>query len=329
MTCSQLIKGLLIGLDGRYRQIIELRYGLTKPEAATLAAIGENYGVTRERIRQLEVLAVKFIKQNLNKGDYPDFIKLVINHLKRLGGVRREAELINDIRMLLGIGEKVSAVFANQVRFLLEISDQIARHTEDKDLYSFWYLTKEDKKRATDFIAKLIKVLKNNEPAENYLQEFVSVNFASISKKFAVNAYGDFGLAEQSEIVPKNARDWAYLVLQKTQKPMHFMDIAKVVNSLRNKNFNPQTIHNELIKDEDFVLVGKGIYALREHGYEPGTAREVIAKLIKKHGPLTSQKVIELVSQERFFKTNTILINLQNRSYFRRLDDGRYSVKEA
>lgn len=329
MTVSQLIKGLLTGLDGRYRRIIERRYGLTKPEVATLAAIGKNYGVTRERIRQLEVLAIKSIKENLNKGDYPTFIQLVTNHLKSLGGVRREAELINDIKALLGTREKTSAVFANQVRFLLAVSDQIARHAEDKDFYSFWYLTSEDKKRAADFIANLVKVLKNNEPAEKYLQEIVSANFASLSKKFAVNAYGDFGLAENPTIVPKNARDWAYLVLRKAQKPMHFMDIAKVVNSLRHKNSNPQTIHNELIKDENFVLVGKGIYALREHGYEPGTAREVIAKLIKKYGPLTAQKIIELVSQQRFFKTNTILINLQNRNYFRRLDDGRYSVKEV
>ncbi len=74
----------------------------------------------------------------------------------------------------------------------------------------------------------------------------------------------------------------------------------------------------------------KRIYGLREHGYEPGTAREVLARILGKHGPLEAQKIIQLVQKERFLRENTILLNLQNKKYFEKLPDNRYTlIKEA
>jgi hypothetical protein len=71
------------------------------------------------------------------------------------------------------------------------------------------------------------------------------------------------------------------------------------------------------------------MYALREHGYEPGTAREVIAKILKKHGPLKPKDVINAVQKERFFKPNTVLVNLQNKGHFQRLENGTYRIRES
>ena len=90
-----------------------------------------------------------------------------------------------------------------------------------------------------------------------------------------------------------------------------------------------QPVHNELIKDDRFVLVGRGIYALRSRGFEPGTVRQVIAKILKTKGPLPQTDVVRLVNEQRFLKENTVLLSLQNRRHFKRLDDGRYHVKEA
>ena len=112
---------------------------------------------------------------------------------------------------------------------------------------------------------------------------------------------------------------------------MHFEEIAEWIwkYGISKKRVNVQTVHNELIKDDRFVLVGRGIYGLREHGYEPGTVREVIGNLIKKHGPLTSERVIQLTNKVRVLKENTILLNLQSRKHFTRLKNGTYDVREA
>ena len=123
-----------------------------------------------------------------------------------------------------------------------------------------------------------------------------------------------------------------YLVLKKVVQPLHFRELTQKINDLKfdQKKAFPQTVHNELIRDERFILVGRGIYGLREQGYEPGTAREVLVRILKKHGPLNTQKIIQLVQQERFLRENTILLNLQNKRYFQRLPDNRYTlIREA
>ena len=40
----------------------------------------------------------------------------------------------------------------------------------------------------------------------------------------------------------------------------------------------------------------------------------------------TKEDVVDRVLKERFLKKNTILVNLQNAKYFKKLDDGRYTV---
>ena len=87
-----------------------------------------------------------------------------------------------------------------------------------------------------------------------------------------------------------------------------------------------QTVHNELIKDPRFILVGRGTYALKEWGYQSGTVKEVIGQLLKENGPLTKEEILKKVLETRLVKPNTILINLQNRQYFSRDKNNKYSL---
>src|SRR5581483_11125237 len=150
------------------------------------------------------------------------------------------------------------------------------------------------------------------------IESAIVENYLGITKRIHMNRFGDVGLREWPEINPTTIRDKIYLVLKKDNKPLHFETIAKRINEVK---FDDQialapTVHNELIKDGRFVLVGRGIYGLQEHGYEPGTAREVIAKVLKSNGPMKASDVVSRVNAQRFFKENTILINLQNKSTF-------------
>ncbi len=319
VSVNQIIQQLLSNLPERQREILDLRYGLSGTKAATLAEIGEKYGVTRERIRQLESAALKEVHNNSQKTDLPKFIGIVASRLKELGGVTQEESLVNYLASLVGGN-------SNAIRFVLEISGSVFEHKEDDSFHTFWYLNDDSHKKALEFIDKLHQNLSEKRMPISPIKDRLSLNFVSVSKKFAVNPYGEFGLAEWSYIIPKNARDWGYLVLKKTNRPMHFGEIAEAITKLRSKKTNPQTVHNELIKYDEFVLVGKGTYALREHGYVPGIAKEVIERLIHQNGPLTSKAIVKLVLQERLFKENTVLINLQNKKRFRRLPDGRYAT---
>jgi len=160
------------------------------------------------------------------------------------------------------------------------------------------------------------------------LNDSIAVNYVSISKKFGVNPYGDFGLMKWEEINPKTAKSRTYLILKKHKTSLHFREIAKKINEMKLSNRKTlfQTVHNELIKDPRFVLVGRGMYGLAERGAMPGTAKEVIARILKNKGPLPKEEVINLVKQERMLKENTILLNLQNKRHFKKLSDGRYHI---
>ena len=346
VSVSKLVSNVLAGLDQRGREVLEGRYGLKDGNVKTLAEIGEKNSITRERVRQIEAGALKEIKASLQSNGVKDLVSLVKTHLKNIGGLRRETLLLNDLKVM--VSDPNTQHLGNKVRFLLEVAGEPRFVQEDNNVYSYWVLNDEDKKKAGGFLAKLVKLMEGKksevvthgsidavlgEAIEPHnLKDLVALNYIATSKQFHVNEFGDFGLSRWSEVNPRTVRDWAHLVLKKHKAPAHFEDISKMINKHRKstkKSAHPQTVHNELIKDSRFVLVGRGMYGLQEFGLMPGTAREVMARILKNHGPLSPKELLDLVLKERLLKKNTVFINLQNRKYFKRLEDGRYTVNMA
>jgi hypothetical protein len=122
----------------------------------------------------------------------------------------------------------------------------------------------------------------------------------------------------------KGIRDYAYLVIKREGSPMHFRDVANAIANLFAKKAHVATTHNELMKDERFVLVGRGLYALAEWGYKPGVVRDVISEILRKLGPLTRDQILEEVKKVRYVKDNTILVNLNDPKHFKRGKNGTY-----
>jgi len=107
---------------------------------------------------------------------------------------------------------------------------------------------------------------------------------------------------------------------------MHFTEVAAAINDVFGKPAHVATCHNELIKDNRFVLVGRGLYALSEWGYESGVVRDVIRKILDKYGPMTKEEVIEKVLKERYVKENTVTVNLQDTRAFVKDKNGKYII---
>ena len=103
--------------------------------------------------------------------------------------------------------------------------------------------------------------------------------------------------------------------------------VQERVKKLFGREAHPATTHNELIKDGRFVLVGRGLYALKEWGYQPGVVRDVIREILEREGPLSREDIIDRVKRERYVKDATIAVNLQN-SMFTRMPDGRYALSK-
>ena len=151
----------------------------------------------------------------------------------------------------------------------------------------------------------------------------------AVSREIKQNVFGKWGLAGWSDIKPRGTREKAYLVLKTADKPLHFREIADLIDSYglqKKKKSHPQTVHNELIKDKRFVLVGRGIYALSDWGYKRGTVKEVITEILRASDkPLSREEVLEKVLQIRQVKKSTVIINLN--TFFARIGKNAYTVK--
>lgn len=336
---QQVTKKLLDALPERAREVLISRYGLGKGGARkTLEAIGSEYGITRERVRQIENYGL----QSIRKADAFKEQALVFDELRGviegmgcivaeedlLAELSSESETQNHIHFLLVLGEvfvheKESTDFRHRWHVDQEVAEHV--HTALKNLYAS--LSDDDlvteSKLIQDFLAEV------SELNEEYRNEEIARRWLSLSKRLGKNPLGEWGIATSPNVRAKGMRDYAYLVIKRHGSPMHFTEVAETITELFNKRAHVATCHNELIKDKRFVLVGRGLYALSEWGYSKGVVKDVIIDLLKKHGPLTREEIIELVKKERYVKDNTILVNLQDPTLFRKNGEGQYSLVAA
>jgi DNA-directed RNA polymerase delta subunit len=333
---KQSAKRLLSVLPERAKDVIIKRYGLgTNTTKMTLDAIGKIYGITRERVRQIENYAI----QNIRKSDAYKSEKATFEELESLihslggivveedflGSVSKDVSLQNHINFILVIGDSFKKRKEDEhFKHRLHVNEAVARQVEEslKKLYSS--LTNEDLLPESEMISKFITHL--GEVSEKYKNQEVMKRWLSISKAIGKNAIGEWGVAHSPNVKTKGMRDYAFLVIRKHGSPIHFREVAKQITQVFKKKAHVATTHNELIKDPRFVLVGRGLYALKEWGYMSGVVRDVIKKIIEKNGPLTKDEIIEKVLKERYVKDNTIMVNLQNQKHFKKDREGKYSI---
>lgn len=328
-------KDLLTDLPDRSRRVLSDRFGLAgKGERRTLDAIGKEYGITRERIRQIENHGILSVRES----DRYDSHKATWEDLKRvvnmLGGVVAEMTILTELAK--------QEAERNHLVFLLTVGEHFGDRREDSDFRARWYTDQQLAEQVENALSALHesleanKLMSENEVLElfaKYLKQEgvksrpaeVLTRWLAISKRLGKNPLGEWGRMDSPHVRIKNTRDFAYLTLKRHGSPMHFTEVAKGIERLFGRETHPATTHNELIKDGRFVLVGRGLYALKEWGYEPGVVRDVIKGILEREGPLSRADIVERVKRERYVKDATIAVNLQS-SFFSRMPDGRYDL---
>ncbi|MDP2709064.1 MAG: sigma factor-like helix-turn-helix DNA-binding protein [bacterium] len=170
------------------------------------------------------------------------------------------------------------------------------------------------------------------EPVEAVNDNKIIYSVFRAVRKIEQNKFGHWGLINSREIKPKTINDKIYLILKNHGKPMHFEEIADKINhiSFDKKVANAATVHNELILDDKYILVGRGLYGLNEWGYQKGTVAGVIEKILTVSGqPLSREEIINKVLEQRMVKKATINLALMNRNKFELSDQGGYSLKKS
>jgi len=338
-TLKQAVNSVLDTIEqDREKEIVTRRFGLFDRKE-TLEQIGELLGITRERVRQLEKAILIRLKIAAEDNKIPaihEVERVITRHLSENGRVSR----VSDLTEKLTNGTSDTQTKAH-VGFISELAPNLTVVNEN-DSYHHSVGIKEhgDEKKIKKNVDDIVKTIKEHkEPlhAEKLHEKLAYEHpdhvraLASVSKNLA--SLKDFwGLAKWPTVNPKNIRDKIYVILADNEKPMHFSDIAKTIkkSDFKRKEVTTQAIHNELIKDKRFVLIGRGIYALDSWGYSKGTVSDIISDVLLKAGePLHRDEIVKLVLKSRQVKETTILLNLQSKPQFKRVSKATYELAEA
>lgn len=333
---KQVTKKLLSSLKDRSFDVIANRYGLTEDnERKTLEAIGKKYGITRERVRQIENSALGTIRKSKEMKESQEVFNELKTLLGSLGSVMSEEEFLEHVSK-----DKETQ---NHIHLYLVLGEEFAKQKEDDDFKARWSVDHKIVENVHKALNELYSSLGDDELvseskiiekflgyvkdlSQDYRDAEIAKRWLRLSKKIGRNPLNEWGKADSKNVKTRGVKDYTFLVMRRHGEPMHFREVAEAITKTFNRKTLAATTHNELIKDPRFVLVGRGRYALREWGYKPGIVREVIESILKEHGPMTKDEIVDSVLKERFLKRNTILVNLHNGKYFKKLKDGRYDL---
>lgn len=336
---KDLVNNLLILLSPKEKHIIENRYSLNERPHSTLEKIGREFGVTRERIRQIEKNALKKLSRNIVNTRLHSFNQFASTIIQKYEGVVLEDKIVSEI---LALVSDPKAVDASAIKLSIELDANLERVPNTIHYHPHFKLKTMERKEIMNLCDKTIRYLGDKNEVKD-VDEVIAALEKDTNKKWSrafvlscleldrrlkVVKKG-IGLATWRHINPRTLRDKILYILNEIQKPMHYVEIA---NRIAEANFdrkviNVQAVHNELIRDNSFVLIGRGIYALRKWGYNDGTVAEVIGSVLREKGPLNREDIIAEVMKKRQVKRITILLNLKNKPMFERVGRDTYAVK--
>jgi hypothetical protein len=341
LNLTEIIEEMFLVLTTKEKDVIVKRFSLDNKPKRTLEYIGQQFSVTRERIRQIEKIALGKLRRTVSTTRLNVVNDIANKVISESGGVTLETKLVSEVLNFIKSDEDVDA---NIIKLALSINPSI-EIAEKTNLYNpFWRSKDIPVSVIGSIIDAGLKVLKKTgevlsdpkliiqirqllgEKVESYTDPMI-VSCLEVDKRLK-RMSDSFGLMQWRHINPRSIRDKAYIVLKREKNPLHFVEIAnKIMEAgFDKKVVTTQAVHNELIRYDQFVLVGRGLYTLKEFGFSRGTVADVIEDLLKKKSPMTKQEIIEGVLRHRQVKKGTISLNLQKNPQFVRVGRAVYKL---
>jgi DNA-directed RNA polymerase delta subunit len=322
---------LFSSLNEREQGVLISRYG-TDGDKKTLSAIGQNLKLSRERIRQIENRAKSKLVKYLNETN-SKYFEVVASLILNNGGFISENSVAEN---LSSDGIKV-----NYFKLLLDINPELDLVKGDNWLGRAWRHKTTDQAKINSVINSVEQKLKETGESldlDDLIKELevkpgfdrsLFLALCNATNKFMIKK-NRIGLTSDRSINPKTVADKVLYILEEAKRPIHFAEIAEEIGNygFDKKKINKSTVHNELIANDKFVLIGRGIYAMKKWGYRNGTLEELIVDFLKdKTEPQTISKIIEHINRERTVKRNTILVNLAKSEIIKKMSSG-YAVSQ-
>jgi len=327
------LEALFLDLPDRSQQIIDFRYGISG-DRQTLSAIGKKFGLSRERIRQLEVEAKKRLQKIFQK-----------SATEEIDAINREIDEncgIITLEEVKKIYQKDNPRLGNLLIFFLDTEPTLNFIKNHPRIKKGWIKKGSAQDQLSNIISEIAVYLEENGVSTfNQVKSIISdlamdrqklMVCIDVAKEIILVNQNQIGLLSDRNLNPKTIADKIHFVLTSAGKPLHFNKISEMIAEfgLNGKKVNPSTVHNELIANKSYVLIGRGIYALKKWGYKEGTIEELIVDYLEHQGKIsTTKKIIEFVSRQRVVKRNTILVNLTKSKKIAKNREGEYYIVDG
>lgn len=339
LALQELIRGLLVILSDKEQFIIQNRFAL-EGNKMTLEEIGRHFGVTRERVRQIEKTALSKLQRNLPNTNIMILTEYAKALLQKEGGVVQDAYF--KAKLLQNL-PNISKKEVQELHLALCLDTEICYEGNTLSFHPYWRSKNSDESRvkrvidlARNTLEKGEEVIKLDKMAQIVSQSMGEVlstrqveNLLRIAKDLKLTE-NSVGLSTWRDINPKTLRDKINYIFNREKRPLHFEKIAKLIQDAKfdQKRVNVQAVHNELIRHEQFVLVGRGIYAHKDWGYKPGTVAKVIEEFLSDGTPRTREEITKAVFDQRMVKSITVYLNLKNNPLFSRVGRDKYTLSK-
>lgn len=288
----------------RMRRLILRRYGLDGPPR-TLEQVGAELGVSKERVRQLESLALEELRRE-HAGEAGSITAPLHEALAAVGGVAPISYLEEQLPALYQV-ESVST--AGATRLLLELEPDHV-HLPGRR-YALRHAAVAEVEQLDDAVATYLRKWVRPAPVSELTTELAGTR----AYPTVVNRFPSFSLAARTranpltQVLPTGAvalKEWtrtrldeAIQALRELGKPSHYVDVAAQVRKLLPPGVpaSEEAIHNLLLGEAAFVRVSRGVFGLAEwQDSEPGTARAVAAALEAAGKPLHRDEIAEALA---------------------------------
>ena len=334
---------VLSSLSEKERTVIERRIGLTGNKE-TLQNIGNSFkpSITRERVRQIEDAGIKKVWRIIKATELAAIQDMAREVLTHHGGILTREKLVAALINQMELSKEINA---HILEIIVQSDFEIIKSKPRLGTQTYFTLPSISRKSIDATHREALKILKRKkdvmEQSELYKQISNNIreeagNIEAVFIDSVLDVFDDIvkgeeiliGLTRWKILNPKTLKDKAIYVMKKEKLPMHFIDISNKISDYLWESVKVNTIHNELIRNEEFILIGRGIYALKEWGFKPGTVLDVILDVLKKNGwPMNTEDIIKKVLKVRNVKKTTIYMNLQNKKAIERVGRNFYAAK--
>ena len=353
---SDAIDGALAALgDRRDIRIVRLRLGLENGQAHTLEAVGREFGITRERVRQLQSGAMAKLRRNVRA--YPFGVSDSANALKNWGEI--VGERLGDDGFARAFSKMTGAdeaLTAAHIRFLLALSgtpDDERTPPKAADSRVIQILAQSRDPVSLD---ALKAVVMSDSEAMRALRDWPKLDLSMRMKlvlDVKIDADGMCTVAEKtlSGVDRRDRRLFAMdAALREAGKPLHFTEIAERAKPLMPGHFamSERNVHAWLSRYEDrFKWAGAGTFGLAEWDIgvreselddslkslrRTGVGDEIALLLSERGEPLAMDEIERHVLDERGFAVNrgsvAASVAQDAAGRFATLSDGRVALSQ-